>query len=122
MQRPHSWVIRIVLNHNVARHRPVRVRRLQQLHISSLRILNVLDGAVPGAGALGKHIKVVAVKMHRMRSREVISNDDAYRGISAEVVDVPLGVVRVREVALISKNKERVAGAVVRKSESESVW
>ena len=78
--------------------------------------MDVLDGAVPGADALGKDVEIVPVEMHGVCGGEVVLKDDPYRGISAEVVDVPLRVIGIGGVALVGKDEERVAIWICQKS------
>ena len=48
------------------------------------------------------------MKMHGMRSYKFVVNDEPYRAVSAEVVNIPFRIVRVREIALVPENEERV--------------
>ena len=51
----------------------------------------------------------MAVKMHGMRLTELVLNNKADGTVGPEVVDIPLGVVGVREVALICEDEDGVA-------------
>ena len=51
MERPNSRVIGVVLDDHMRGHG--WRAWLNQLHVSALRVLNVIDGAVPSTGALG---------------------------------------------------------------------
>ncbi len=106
MERPHARVVRDVLQHDIPRRG--RRTRLHELDVATLRVGLVDDGAVPGADALGEDVEVVAVKMHGVRGAEFVLDDDADGAVGAKVVHVPLGVVGVREVALVGENENRV--------------
>ena len=75
----------------------------------------MLHGPIPSASALSKDIEIVAVEMHGMRSGEVVLQDNSYRGIGAEIEDIPLRVVGIGGVALIGEDENRVADVIVRK-------
>ena len=51
----------------------------------------------------------MAVQMHGVGGAELILDNNANGAVVPEIVDIPLGVVGVREVALIRKDKDRVA-------------
>ena len=104
MKRPYSRVVCVILKHKIPGHGAIPVRRLHQLHVSSLGVMDVLNGAIPGAGALGEDVEVVAVKVHGMRCGEMIADNDADGGITAEVVHVPLRVEGIGEIALIGED------------------
>ena len=110
MQRPHARIIRLVLQHNIPGLTRRIIHGLQQLHIAALRV-DLLDGAVPLAHALGDDPEIVPMKMHGVGDvvAEVVVDDDADGGVCAEVVDVPLGVVGVGGVALVGEGEDGVA-------------
>ena len=110
MKRPHTRIIRLVLQDNIPRLTRRIIHGLQQLHIAALRV-HLLDTAVPLADALGDDPEVVPVEMHGVGDvvAEVVVDDDADGGVCAEVVDVPLGVVGVGGVALVGEGEDRVA-------------
>ena len=89
VERPHPWVVGVVLKDEITR------TRLENLHVASLRILAMRDGTVPCSLSLGEYEKVVAVKVHGVRGRTLILDDDANAAVAAKVIDVPLGVVGV---------------------------
>lgn len=97
MQRPNPRIVRHKLHHKKPRRR--RTTRAQKLHVSSLRIFRIRHAAVPNPAALGEHPEVVSVQMHRMNERGAIVQHDAHGGVGAEVVNVPLGVTGVGDVA-----------------------
>lgn len=106
MKRPHARVIRVVLQDNVPR-RSGRAA-LHDLHVASLRVLLMGDSPIPGPHALGQNVEVVSVEMHRVGGREFVLHDETDGGVVGEVVDVPLRVVRVGDVALVGEDEERV--------------
>lgn len=99
MEGPHPGIVGFELQHQVpglGAH-----TRLDQLRVSPQRILKV-DGAVPVAYAFGQDPEIVPVQMHRVGSaayEELVLEDDADGAVGAEIVDVPLRVVRVGCVA-----------------------
>ena len=107
MKRPHARIIRLVFQHNIPRLTRRIIHRLQKLHIATLRV-HLLDGAVPLADALSHDPKIVSMEMHGVGDvvAEVVVDDDADGGVCAEVVDVPLGVVRVGGVALVGEGED----------------
>ena len=107
MKRPHARIIRLVLQHHIPRLIRRIIHRLQQLHIAALRI-DLLDGTVPLADALGDDPEVVPMEVHGVGDvvAEVVVEDDADGGVCAEVVDVPLGVVGVGGVALVGEGED----------------
>ena len=109
MERPDAWIIRVVLEHDVARR--CGGARLDELDVAALRVLLMGDGAVPGADALGQDVEVVSVQVHGVRGGEFIFHDDSDRGVGAEVVGVPLRVEGVGYVALVCEDEHRVAGS-----------
>ena len=50
----------------------------------------------------------MAVQMHGVRGAELILDDDSDGAVVAEIVDIPLGVVGVREVALVRQDQDWV--------------
>ena len=106
MERPHAWVVCIILQHEVAR--CASSTRLHELHVAALSVVLVCDGTVPGADAFGEDVEIVAMKMHGVGGRERILNNDADGAVSAEIVDVPFGVERVRDVALVGEDENGV--------------
>ena len=106
MERPHARIIRLVLQHDVARH--AGGAALDELHVATLGVVLVGDCAVPGADALGQDVEVVAVEMHGVGGGEFVLDNDADGAVVAEVVDVPLGVVGVGEVALVGEDEDRM--------------
>ena len=99
MERPHARVICLVLEHDI----PwcARCTTLHELHITTLRVGLMGDLAVPGSDALGQDVEIMAMKMHRVGGRELVLDNEPDGAVVTKVVDVPLGVVWVREVALI---------------------
>ena len=110
MQRPHARIIRLELEHDIPRVTGRIIRGLEELDVATLRV-DLLDGAVPLADALGDDPEVVAVEVHGVGGveAEVVVDDDADGGVCAEVVDVPLGVVGVGGVALVGEGEDGVA-------------
>lgn len=85
VERPHAWVVRLDLEHNV----PVAP---QHLGVAALRVLGVGQRlAVPGPVAFGQDVHVVAVDVHRVNGDVEVVEDDADGALAAEVVDVVLG-------------------------------
>lgn len=108
VEGPHARVVRLVLQHDVARRGGGA--RLHELHVPPLRVGLVGDCAVPGADALGQDVEVVPVQVHRVRGGEFVLHDEPDGGVVAEVVGVPLRVVGVGDVALVREDEHRVAG------------
>ena len=106
MERPDARIIREILQHDITR----RARRatLDELHVAPLGIGLVGDCSVPGTDALGQDVEVVAVEMHGVGGWELVFDDDADGAVGAEVIDVPLGVEGVREVALVGEDEDGV--------------
>ena len=50
----------------------------------------------------------MAVQMHGVGGAELILNDDSDGAVVTEIVDIPLRVVGVREVALVCQDKDWV--------------
>ena len=117
MEGPHTWVVRDELDHNKARSGRVQ-RALNDLHITSLRVGLVDNGAVPCALALRQDVEVVTVQMHGMRRAAEVLHHEPNASIGPKVVDVPLRIIRIRGVPTIGKQKNGVvhvspeAGAV----------
>lgn len=59
MERPHTWIVRHELNDNVAR--GTCHRTLDDLHITSLRVGLMDNGAIPCADTFGQHVEIVTV-------------------------------------------------------------
>ena len=75
------------------------------MYITTLGVLDMLDASIPGAHAFGQDVEVVPVQVHGMGNWKGVADNDADRGVCTEVVDVPLGVVRVRSVARVGKQE-----------------
>lgn len=110
MQRPDTGVIGVVLNDQVSRLRNAidDCGGLQHLDIASLGVLDVGDGAVPGANTLSEDVEVVPVEMHRVSGGDLVFHDDADGVVVAEVVDVPFGIVGVRDIAKVRQEQDWV--------------
>ena len=87
---------------------------MHDLDVAALGVVLVGDLAVPGARAFGEDVEIMPVQMHGVGSGKFVMDDDADGGVVAEVVDVPLGVVGVGEVAAVGKHEDGVVvvGAV----------
>ena len=96
---PDSWIIREVLNDKIS-------IRLNDLHVTPLGVEDVFHIAIPGPHTLSQNVKVVAVQVHRVCNWSGVVNEDADGGIGSKIVDVPLWVVRVRDVASIGEKKD----------------
>lgn len=107
MEWPHPRVICEVLQHDIPRRGSGT--RLHELHVTALGVLLVDDCTVPGSDALGQDVEIVAVKMHGVGGREGVLDDDTDRAVVSEVVDIPLGVEWVRDVALVGEDEDGVA-------------
>lgn len=70
------------------------------------------DGSIPSASTLSDNPKIVTVEMHRVGEWDDAMKNKANGLATPEVVDVPLGIIRVRRVSKIGKKEQRVAGAV----------
>lgn len=106
MERPHTRVISVILQHDVPR-RTSR-SRLHELHVATLSIRLVDDFAVPSPNALCKNVEVMAVEMHGVGSGELILDDNSDGAVGTKVVDIPLRVIGVREIALVGQDKDWV--------------
>ena len=106
MERPHARIIRVILEHEI----PRRASRagLDNLDVATLGICLVDDCAVPGSDTLGQDVEIVAVEMHGVGGWELVLDDDADGAVGSEVVDVPLGVEGVGDVALVGEDEDRV--------------
>lgn len=60
LEWPDSCVIRVELNHKVPTVRP------DLLNVTTLRVVRIHDGTVPGSCALGQNVHVEAVKVDRV--------------------------------------------------------
>ena len=107
VERPHTRVVSVVLQHDIARRSSGTT--LHNLHVATLGIRLVDDFAVPGPDALRKDVEVMAVQMHGVGGRELILDNNSDGAVVAEIVDIPLGVVGVGEVALVRQDKDWVA-------------
>lgn len=104
MERPHPWVVGDILNHHVTR---LAARSaLNQLHITSLSVGLMNNGAVPGADTFGQHVEIVTVQMHRMRGLAVVDHHHPNAGVGAKVVHVPLRIEGIRRVTLVGEQED----------------
>ena len=113
MQRPHPRIVRLELHHQMALAPRHRIPLPHHLCIASLQIIKVARAAIPDAAALGQDEEVVAVQMHGVGGVggvDEIGHVDADVGGGTGVVDVPLGVVGVGDVAAVGFKKDRVTG------------
>ena len=106
MERPHARIIRIVLQDDISR--SGRTARLDDLHVATLRVGLMGYFAVPGADAFGEDVEIVAVEMHGVGGWEFVLDDEADGAVVAEVVDVPLGIEWIGDVALVGEDEDRV--------------
>lgn len=112
VQRPHPRIVRLELHHQMTLACRLLIPLPQHLGIASLRVIHVPRVAIPHAAALGQDEEVVAVQMHGVGGVlgiDEIGHVDADIGGFTGVVDVPLGVVGVGDVAAIGFKKDRVA-------------
>ena len=108
MERPHARIIHVELHNDIPR-RAARVSGRQDLHVAALRVVHVRDLPVPRACSRGEDKEVVPVEVHRVESEwDVAVDDEAHGGVGAEVVDVPLRVLRVGDVALVGEEEDWV--------------
>lgn len=91
MEWPYAWVIRDKLDDDEPGVSRVQ-GALNELHVTSLSILLMDNGAVPDALPLGQNVEVMAVQMHRVGSTAEILEKDPNAGVGAEVVNIPLWV------------------------------
>ena len=110
VKRPDTGIVGVVLNDQVRRHDGTvdYARGQQDLHISSLRVLDVSNSTIPLADAFSENVEVVAMKMHRVRSWDLVLHDNADRVVVTEVVDVPLRVVGIRGIAQVCQEQNWV--------------
>jgi hypothetical protein len=64
--------------------------------------------AVPSAGPRSKDVKIVAMQVHWVDCEARICEQDAYGGVTAEVVDIPFGAVRIGVVAFVREKQDRI--------------
>ena len=108
MERPHAGIVHVKLNHDIPG-RAAGVGGRQDLHVAALRVVDVGDSPVPGARSRGQDEEVVAVQVHGVGGEgDVVVDDEAHGGVGAEVVDVPLRVVRVGGVALVGEEEDGI--------------
>lgn len=106
VERPDARIVRVVLNHHVTRADSavsVTVSRLQDLHVAPLGVLDVGDGSIPCTDAFGEDVEVVAVEMHGVRGGDFILHDETDAVVGAEVVNIPLGVIRIGGISHIGE-------------------
>ncbi len=90
----------------------IRICLPQDVRIASGRVIKVARVAVPRTTALRQNEEVVAVQMHGVggvRVADEVGHVDADVGGGARVVDVPLGVVGVGDVAAVGFEEDGVA-------------
>lgn len=86
---------------------------LQEVDVAALRVFRARDPAVPLAHALRQDVHGVAVQVHRVRLRRPVVRDQPVRRDVAQVVDVPLRVLRVAGVAGVGEEEGRVVVVAV---------
>lgn len=106
MERPHTWVVRDELNDNVAR--GAGHGALNQLHITSLGVGLMDNGAVPCAHTFGQNVEIMTVQMHRMRGSALVFDDDSDARVGTKVVDVPLRIVGIRGISPVGEQEDWV--------------
>ena len=99
VERPDTWVVSVVLDDDVA-------VWLQKLDIAALGIFDVHNLPIPSSHTFRQHVEIVSMKMHGMCSAGLVVQDDTDAVVGAEVVYVPLGVVRIRRVSKIGKQED----------------
>ena len=104
VKRPDTWIVRNVFNDKIS-------GRLQQLYVPSLHVPRV-NRSIPGTRTLGNDVKIVTVEMHGVHHWTLVVEHDTDRVILADIVHVPLGVVRVGSVALVGEVEERHTAVV----------
>ena len=105
VQRPHPRVVRVELQHRVPGLPRRRVLRLHDLRVAALRVRGVVSPA-PAALPFGQDPEVVAVEVHGVGGGGVVVEDYADGGVGAEVVDGPLRVEGVGDVALVCEEED----------------
>ena len=66
------------------------------------------NSSIPSAGSLRYDPEIVAVEMHWVREGNDTMKDKTNRLAASEVVDIPLGVVRILSVTEIGEHKKRM--------------
>lgn len=95
MERPNPRVISHEFYNHIV-HAPIsRMSKVHELRIPSLRVLRPRDHSIPFSHPLRDDPEVVAVEMHWVYERDQAAQDDANRGVIAEVEDIPLRVIGV---------------------------
>jgi len=96
VHRPHARVVELDLDDEVT-------AGADELGVAALRVLGVDDLAVPGSGAFGEDVHVVAVGVHGVRSREADAVHDDADGFGVAHVE---GVEALCEVGLADEGVE----------------
>lgn len=99
MERPHPRIIGQEINHHITRLSRTGIPPIDDVCVSSLRVLGTRDDSVPFPHPLGDDPETMAVKVHGMHNRDSVAQDEADRGAITKIVDVPLRVVGVGRVA-----------------------
>ena len=112
MQRPDPRIISLELHHQMADATMIYISLPQDLCVASGRICQVARFAIPRTRALGQNEEIVSMEMHGVGGvcgADVVGHVDADVHGSAGVVDVPLGVVGVGDVAAVGFEEDGVA-------------
>ena len=115
---PHPRIIRIILQDQISRRISI-FTPLHNLHIAAGGGGVICDFAIPFPLAFGEDEEIVPVEMHGVVGADVVADDEADGGVGAEVLDGPLGGVRVGGV---SGGGEEEDGAVVVGAEGDVVY
>ena len=111
MQWPDTWVVGIILKHHIT-------PRLQHLHITTLRVIRVGYPTVPSSHTFSKDVEAVAMHMHWMRRGTLVIQNESDATITAEIVHVPLRIIRVGCITLCGEQQD---GLVVIRTERGAI-
>lgn len=99
MERPNPRVISHEFYNSIAHARRIRIPKVHELRIPSLRVLRSRYHSIPLSYPLGDDPEVVTVEVHRVCEGGQAAQDEANRSVLTKVVYVPLRVVGVRGIA-----------------------
>ena len=112
MQRPDPRIISLELHHQMAHATMIRISLPQDVCVASGRINKAGQSAIPNPGAFGQNEEIMPMQMHGVGGVcgvDEVGHVDADVPGGLGVVDVPLGVVGVGDVATVGFKEDGVA-------------